>query len=176
MHHQSTSPSCPAACGMEAVSTLSTCFLPSGCAADGQPPGEAQAGLPTRLRFWTLCRSAPPVFPSPLVWQGLGGRKWDLKSPQLKTKWLTSWMVTLRNWHYCIWSELHYSNGWHSLRAKLCSEIFKQAPVCQRHVLNARGKEFKHWKSNSTRKILVIWSRYHSPPQSVNCNTEFLLK
>lgn len=36
--------------------------------------------------------------------------------------------------------------------------------------------EFNHWKRNSTMKILVIWSRYHSPPQSVICNTELLLK
>lgn len=38
-----------------------------------------------------------------------------------------------------------------------------------------QGRSSNHWKKNST-KILVIWSRYHSPPQYVNCNTEFLLK
>lgn len=37
------------------------------------------------------------------------------------------------------------------------------------------GGEFNHWKRNSTRKILVIWSR-PLPTQSGNFNTELLLK
>lgn len=136
------------------------------------PGGQKTACLlgSTQHRSRTLCRSAPPALSAPA--------ERGCEIPPTWTKWLTSWLGALRRTSILSFEMNCTIQVDNTPFAQSCVPGFwaSKHTVCKCHVLKAPGEEFNHGKVNSTRKIWVIWSRYHSPPQSVNCNTEFLLK